>query len=201
MNTQEAIFPEFVEDLVLQTDTESERGRAAVLEFRDGEKPDIQTLDTLGLKAYLDNPANVLDSTNSHQHSRRRAFLLEDLGRSKVEILGSRLRVPPAFFGAHWKDPSLATRVADQDSLSHSHSKYFRVIVPQTHRISQENRERGYPLGLYKDPATNIQRFLQVLDKDRKFEVSYHQVSYWSTSQETGWTGESFSIEASASRF
>ena len=202
--TQKTIFPAFVEDIEYQDDTESERGRAAVLEFRDGENPDMKTFDTSKLKAYLDDPANILySSINSHESPRRRIFLLEDLGRRKVEILGSRLRIPPAFFGAHWTDPSLTDRIVDQDFLAHDHSRYFRIAVPQIHRICRQNETENYPLGLYEDPNTNISRFLQLLDKDQKFEVSYHQVSYWGKKHGTGWTGEFFFflIEALAPYF
>ena len=191
------LYPGFVENFKLQDAEQRDRGRAAVLEFPEGTKAHITDFgdDGEALDRYLRDHANELDSsqqTPTTQH--RRLFLLEDLGRNKVQTLGTRLRIPPAFFAAHWIDPSEGHLTVDHDFLSHKRSKYFRCRVPQLHSLVQEGQE-SYLLGLYEPLNTNIQRYLQLLDKERGFESSQHQISFWSMSiGKDSWTGKRYTM-------
>ena len=182
------LYPDFVKNFELQDDGQRNRGRAAVLEFHEGNKAHITNFGASGeaLDGYLNGLAN--GPSSSLRDKQRRLFVLEDLGRHKVHTLGARLRIPPAFFAAHWIDPSEGLLSVDHDFLSHKHSKYFRCRVPQLHRLSQED-QGDYRLGLYEPLNMNVQRYLQLLDRDRNFESSQHQVSFWSTSfGDQSWT-------------
>ena len=191
---QADLSPQFVEDFELQSAVERERGRAVAIEFQEGEKAQITNFgdSTDALDRYFDDPVNGFDPPPLGIHlARRRLFVLEDLGRNKVTVLGSHLRIPPALFAAHWTDPSFSAKLVEEDMLTHSNSKYFRVTVPQLHRVVREDGYDDYRLGLYQPLYSNVQRWLQLLDKERTFEPSQHQVSYWSTTYGNGsWTGE-----------
>ena len=191
------LYPGFVTNLELQDDEQRNRGRAAVLEFHEEKKAHITSFGESceALDKYLKDFAGGLSSSPGAQSTQhRRLFLLEDLGRNKVQTLGARLRIPPAFFAAHWIDPAVGNLSVDHDFLSHRHSKYFRCIVPQLHSLVREGQGE-YRLGLYESLGINVQRFLQLLDRNRLFESSLHQVSFWSTSTGNGsWTCERITI-------
>ena len=187
------LYPGFVKNLAFQDDDQRNRGRVAVIEFHEGQEPHITDFGASGealngyFRSLASRPNSCLQSSSTQC---RRMFVLEDLGRNKVQILGARLRIPPALFAAHWLDPNESLLSIDHNFLSHKYSKYFRCKVPQLHRLAQEDRQ-NYRMGLYEPLNMNVQRYLQLLDRDRTFESSQHQVSFWSTSFGNGsWTGE-----------
>jgi hypothetical protein len=185
-------YPGFVDNLDQQNLEQRKSGRAAVLEFREGAKADITDFGDSddALDKYLDDFAlrSLKENATVKHH---RLFLLEDLARNKVQSLGARLRIPPVFFALHWIDPSEAHFSVDQDFLSHKRSKYFRCRVPQLHSVVPD-KPGYYQLGLYEPLNINVQRYLQLLDKDRNFELSHHQISFWSMNTSKGWTCEQY---------
>lgn len=193
-DTQETIFPDFVADLDLQDDIQCDRGRVAVFEFREGGITDTQEFSTSeALKAYLDESANSLPHATSSGYGTaklHRLFMLEDLARDKVKLLGSRLRIPPSFFAAHWSKPSKQKGIVDRNFLPHNRHRFSRFMVPQVHRVIRDDGGDKYQLGLYKDPNSNVQRRLQLLDERSSWVTSKHQVSYWSKNDAaSSWTG------------
>jgi hypothetical protein len=99
-STQRQAYPGFVDQLSAQVGTIGEVGRAAVIEFEDAAKPSVRRFPgSKALRSYLDkpSPANGL--------VRRRAFVLQGLPRKFIQVLGSRLEVPPSLFAAHWAGP------------------------------------------------------------------------------------------------
>jgi hypothetical protein len=143
---------QYDEECGLPDDEDDDRGRAAVIEFPHGEKAQITNFgkSSEALREYFRHPANELNpQLDGRKTPRRRLFLLEDVGLSKVKTLGSQLRIPPAFFVAHWTDPISRVSVVDQDAYSHCHSKYFKLKVPQLHRLSRDWK-KNYHKGVYK---------------------------------------------------
>src|SRR5438034_11288072 len=106
-DTLQIQYPRFVR-MVKQPPERLKTGKAAVLEFRQGQRVVAKRFEgpkgSENLQMYLDDPA--LKRPCPEQGPCRRLWLLEDLSKSYIEILGSRLRIPPAFFAAHWADPS-----------------------------------------------------------------------------------------------
>lgn len=179
--TQEKDFPEFVQAMRLQDDTERERGRVIV--FRSEDKfPSSETKETIHssrqLKDYLDDIVKSQQSDSAK--GTRHLYVLEDPGRNKIEILGSRLGIPPAFFRAHWMDPDSNSVIIDQLAQSLKFCQCFRLKYPQLHRIIRSTENKNYQLGSYSDQKSNLIRRLQHIDNERHFETSKHQLSFWS---------------------
>jgi hypothetical protein len=97
-STQEVTYPGFVQQLEHQSLAQQNSGRAAVFEFGDKPEPFPKIFFQFeALRDFLDNFRNGAEV--------RCVIVLEDLPRSFVEVLGSRLRIPPSFFGDHWVNP------------------------------------------------------------------------------------------------
>jgi hypothetical protein len=109
--------------------------------------------------------------------------------------LGSRLRIPPAFFAAHWADPSGAD-FNERDSFVSNPRVRFLLKYPQYHRINIDGVS-----GNLSEPMIlmdcNVERYLFFRgDKDTTYENaafarSYHNVSFWSSEFGGGsWDGQ-----------
>ena len=186
-------FPSFVGNFQLQNGAVAERGRVAMIDFQGQGKTSVtQFTSSCHLKSFLDHEGPVCAP---RKPPRRRLCMLEDIARNKVEILGSRLRIPPSVFAAHWTDPSTGDETFDDGCLLSNGPRYFRMKYRQLHRI-----DGYYPLGLYGDRNANVPRWLQLLDREREFESSEHHFSFWGTEHGLGsWTGEfSFDLLARA---
>jgi hypothetical protein len=186
-------FPRFVKSLKEQRPDRYELGRAAVLEFKKGQRAVATHFEgSEDLQTYLDDPTRHRPCPE--QGSRRRLWLLEDISKSYIEILGSRLRIPPSFFAAHWADPSGAD-FNERDSFVSNPRQRFLLKFPRFHRMSIDgvNRNRKDPIIIMN---CNVERYLFFSDDEDTtyenplFARSYHIVSFWST--ETGggsWDG------------
>ncbi|KAL6721504.1 hypothetical protein ACLMJK_000608 [Lecanora helva] len=176
LETQRHVNYHFVEDLYYQDEVEQERGRAALLEFSTERTPAKATTFASSdeLKAHLDAAASEDPSTDP----RRRLYLLEDIGRNYVEIFGSRLRIPPAFFSSQYSNPSFSIPVVDPASLDQNPSRYFQLKYRQIHTVLEEDKS-DYQIGLYYDMDSNVLRQLQLLDENDSIEYSKHHLSYW----------------------
>lgn len=130
--TQEKDFPEFVQAMRLQDDTK-ERVPTAVINFRE----DLKVATTFSSSEELENhlDGKVMGFFQG-------LFILEDLCRNTVEILGSRFKFPPSFFSVHWTDPDLNTDMVDQPSLKKL-SSVLSTQIPATPSLDSLRRERG----------------------------------------------------------
>ncbi|KAK0616195.1 hypothetical protein B0T14DRAFT_567816 [Immersiella caudata] len=80
---------------------EREERRVAVVELQQGEStvPVIRELpSSRSLARYLDKTA----SSSAAKLTRRRIFLVKGLPGNFIEVLGFRLKIPPALFTPHW---------------------------------------------------------------------------------------------------
>jgi hypothetical protein len=94
VSSQKLSYPGFVERLEKQTLWRQNTGRVAI--FCAGERIPREFSTSDQLRNFLDLHPN--------KPGEPRIFVLEDLSKSIVEILGSRLRIPPSFFADHWED-------------------------------------------------------------------------------------------------
>lgn len=184
-------FPRFVKSLKNQ---QPERGRAAVIEFKAGERA-VATYFTNSkdLRTYFDDPTH--NKPHSDQIPRRRLWLLEDISKNYITALGSRFHIPPSFFAAHWADPSGAD-FNERDSFDVNPGRQFLLKFPQFHRVSIDivGGDRRDPIILMD---CNIERYLFVSGlEDTTYENplfvrSYHCVSFWSSEYPGGsWDGQ-----------
>ena len=183
-----ASFPSFVRNYDFQQGLIAERGRAARINFEENGKTNVKEFTSIThMKECLDEESPSLFA--STPTPKRQLYLLEDISRTQIEVLGSRLRVPPAVFAAHWGDPSTSRGTYDDEALVTFGPHYFRLRYRQLHQVKGH-----YPLGLYGDRNSNVPRWLQLLDQSRRYESSEHHLSFWSATYGQGsWIGEGFS--------
>jgi len=101
--SQREVCPGLINHLASQTKgREAEEGRAAVVEFQHGSAtPAVrELLSSRSLARYLDKTSDTAGP--SGKLIRRRIFVLEGLPKNFIEVLGLRLKIPPALFTSHW---------------------------------------------------------------------------------------------------
>jgi hypothetical protein len=139
IKSQEQSYPGFVKRLENQTEWRQKSGRIAI--FCDSEKRTIKRFGTSdGLRKFLDG--------NENKPGEPRIFLLEDLSKSFVEILGSRLRIPPSFFADHWEDQD-----GNFTRWTLRHQDPHRRYMLRWRRLHEKSVEGDGPLDPYVIPG------------------------------------------------
>jgi hypothetical protein len=191
-STQQRWYPGFVDQLSSQTKAKQEEGRAAVIEFRDGTRPSIQPLETSrALRRYLTRYPPCSSDIPVH----RRVFLLEGLPKKFIEVLGSKLGVPPSFFAAHWAGPGRYIGNLLNRSLRHYDNRTrFMLTFPKMYgaKINELEGDKANPI-YYMESSVNRQLSRITLFGDFDGPLSsFEKLSFW-TSCETGelsWDGK-----------
>lgn len=133
-------FPLFIDDLSRQ---DRELGRAAMVEFEDD--GDISTTiftDSEHMRSHLD--ANSVWRTPDCLIPGRRLLVMEDLSVGFIDVLGSRFRVPPSFFAAHFEAPWQSHTLSDRIPLGQECRSRFMLRYPIMHRISPDGLIKGF---------------------------------------------------------
>jgi hypothetical protein len=170
-------FPKFCANIAAQTDYEREKGRAAVIEYGDGYLKTKAFESSTQLQDYLD-AATTAFANNKTVSPRRRVFLLEDLPRNHIEILGSHLLIPPSFFAAHWDDPT-EPNFNHRSPFCRFSSQQFLVKYPTSHRIELDPNR---PFQRVYATDSNVRRYLHMYDPRGPLydePKSYHNFSFW----------------------
>ena len=187
-------FPRFVKDLENKCLDQPGQGRAAVLEFEAGNRVSRKLfLQPETLRTHLKQPTK--------QTPCRRLWLMEDVSKDWIEVLGSELRIPPSFFAAHWADPSGAD-FNERNLFDSNPRRRFLLKFPQFHKISTGGLNSNWN-DLKGDPKilldNGVERYIFFSgDEDRTYENpdfvrSYHNVSFWSSEDAGGsWDGSCF---------
>ena len=149
---QSMIMDSLAQALSQQTETTANNGRIAVLSFDAVEQQRVQVFGrAVDLEAYLtgcNTRATASGGTpqvNGTQRRQRRLFILEDLPRTFVELLGSHLRIHPSFFARHCTDVSFLKSYGDlptDGSDIHQLHLPFKVFMPALKAL-------GTPTGTY----------------------------------------------------
>jgi hypothetical protein len=182
-------FPRFVTNLRNQSTYQRELGRAVVFDFREGER---------AVATHFERSDDLRRYLRDHTHQkpfcdiRRRLWVLEDLSRSYIEVLGSGLRIPPSFFAAHWADP-IGADFNERDAFVSKPRRSFLLNWPQFYRVSIDR-----PFGdLACSMMSNVERHVFFCgQEDTTYENPlyarmYHKISYWSTEYPGGsWDGK-----------
>lgn len=131
--TQRLQYPNFVDYLSKQPASQQEEGRAAVVKFRDRAGPSVKELSTSR------QLRNCLDKSLEPNAVTRRLFILEGLPRNFILLLGSRLRVPPSVFSAHWANSQSFEGILINRSPRHYDNPHqFRLSFSKLHRARIE---------------------------------------------------------------
>ena len=119
-----------------QDGAKAENGRVAVINFESSGVPSLRILQRSNeLKEVLSlDGMTMVDRTcpegEKRYDVRRRLFILEDLPRTFVELLGSHLRINPAFFARHCTDLSF---LESYDDLPTERKEVRQLYIPFMH--------------------------------------------------------------------
>jgi len=134
-----------------------------------------------------------LDSTHSigSLEIRRRLFILEGLPRNYIEALGSRLKVPPAFFAAQW-----AAMLPDgwryslgmewKDRFIIKYAQPYNLGIGCSSKMFEDEARAAYP---------TIERYIHfsrdnLLSEGQQYAGCCRVLSYWSKKYfESSWDG------------
>jgi len=172
-------FNEFAKGVASQSLIQQQLGRIARVEFLADKRPSCSVFhDANELQSFLDDR----EAASPQGAECRELYLLEDLGRANIEVLGSRLRIPPEVFALHWeKEVAPVNRKTLRLNRYHNISLRYPVMHYLSEKIGAHDAE--LPPGLYIDRINNVPRKLQLVDDDGNMGVSMHQVSFWSNAE------------------
>lgn len=190
-STQRQWYPGFVRQLSSQVGARRDQGRAAVITFQDGSKPSARTFETSKAlhRYFTKSPA----PTSPGAPALRQMFVLEGLPRNFVEVLGSRLRIPPSLFAAHWAPlSSFVGSLLNQTPRHYDHRNRFILTLPKMHQVKIQGKESDDADPVYfMQSSINRQLTRTTLFGDFEDPVwSSEKVSFWSTSQGQSWDGK-----------
>jgi hypothetical protein len=175
------LFPGFVDNFKNQSKDQRELGRAAVLESLDGQPAQAKSFqNSRDLEIYFNSTSSTLESKPY-----RRLFILEDLPRNYIEILGCNLLVPPSFFAAQWAAP-WAADYSRRSSFAMNSMTGFLLTYAQFYKVECRS-SCSIPKKAVPAANHNIERYIHFDGNDILWESPnmarcYHKVSYWSGS-------------------
>jgi len=160
----------------------------AVVEVQDESAPAVREfMSSRALIRYLDKKSSAAGPTAL----RRRIFVLEGLPRNFIEALGSRLRIPPAFFASHWmtgrQEGALLNRMPRYCELRNEYTlKIPRMQLAQIRSLSDDKLEPIYRMDTpTRRPLSRITLFGEFDGPLSNLE----RVSFWVGSQGQSWDG------------
>jgi hypothetical protein len=110
---------------------------------------------------------------------------LEDLLKNYVEVLGSRLKIHPSFFAAHYSDPIRTGSAGKGLALGQSWRGWFVLQSPQMHFMVLQDQEHDgggliYRLNSYVQ--RNVLKGVKesATDLAACFEEMWNAISIWS---------------------
>lgn len=179
------LFPEFVQNLQSQSPHEREMSRAAVIEYSDDCGPSITVFkNSKALQHHLETSA-------IQETPKKRLFLLEDLSLNYVTSLGSELRIPPSFFGAHWGDPARPTFNYRNPFRAYSQD-LFLIRYASTEPV-RVDASPGLQNTIYRCNS-NVNRHIHCYDTKSPVidqPKCYHTLSHWTSGvmEDGSWDG------------
>ncbi|KAJ5831261.1 uncharacterized protein N7525_009514 [Penicillium rubens] len=183
-STLQQQYPEFVQHLSEQEGSMGEEGQAAVIEFWDNAKPSVRNLATSR------ELTRCLDESHPTDVVRRRVFVLEGLPKNFIQVLGARLKVPPAFFASHWTVPGSVTgSILNQHPRHYNRQDRFALKFPKLHRarIKALEGDDRYP---FYSMESSVHRPLSCITVFGDFDgplSSFEQLSFWGKCDEKSW--------------
>jgi hypothetical protein len=195
-STQEHLFPDFVQHLRRQQGPTAEEGKAALIEFSDSAaSPSVRRLkSSRALRRSLEDiEAQIQPATSI---LRRRIFVLEGLPRNYIQILGAKLRVPPAFFASQWKAVGFVGHLLNRNPRQYDNTNRFILNFPKLHqaRVKALREDEEFPFyHMDYGPHCPLSRTTIFGDADGPLS-SPEQVSFWSKLDRENWDGRLSSL-------
>lgn len=180
-------YPEFVKHLSGQEGSTGEEGQAAVIEFQDSARPSVRKLATSrALRRCLNEP-------HPTGAVRRRAYVIEGLPRNFIQVLGAKLKVPPAFFASHWAGlGSFIGNLLNRTPRHYDSQNRFILTFPKLHRARIKPLDGDYLYPFYYMESSfhrHLSRMTVFGDLDGPL-TSFEQLSFWSTCNGESWDGK-----------
>lgn len=194
ISTQRAFYPGFTDQLLRQIGPRQEEGRAAVINFQDGANPSVQQFEkSRALRSYLNSPS----SRSPGGPVIRRMFVLEGLPRKFIQVLGSKLRVPPSLFAARWAGPGrYLGNLLKRTPRHYDNRSCFTLIAPKIHQARIEGKASDNEDPVYYMESSVIRQLSCItLFGDITGPLSsFEHLSFWSLCEGQSWEGKSISI-------
>jgi hypothetical protein len=194
-STQRRWYPGFVNHISGQIGPKQEEGEAAVITFEDETIPSVQPFETSkALRSYLTKHPRTRPTDSPIL---RRAFVLEGLPRNFVQVLGSRLRVPPSFFASHWAGlGNFSGRLLNRTPRHYDNRNRFTLTLPKLHQAKIQGKESDNDDPIYY-MESSIDRELSRITLFGDFDgplLSFERVSFWSVCEGQSWDGKSLHL-------
>ncbi|CAI6087308.1 unnamed protein product [Clonostachys chloroleuca] len=191
-STQRQWSPGFVRQLSNQVGAEQDEGRAAVIMFQDGAKPSTRVFTkSRDLRRYFTNsPAPA----SSDAPVCRRVFVLEGLPRRFIQLLGSRLLVPPSFFAAHWAHPGkFVGSLLNHTPRHYDNRSRFTLSFPKLHcaKIQGKPGDDVDPVYFMRSSINRQLTRITLFGEFGDHLWSAEKVSFWSAREGESWDGKS----------
>jgi hypothetical protein len=202
-NTTTLRFSGFANTLQKQDAAAREKCRAVAIQFlADGRTTKTSFPSSQALQQYLapsaDSDIHIHTESRQIRDPLRRMIILEDLPRNYVEVLGSQLKIHPAFFAAHWSDPIKNRHSSRGLTLNQSSKESFILRSPQMHRMEIETlvQDRMVKFQRFHKLDSHVQRRILKGAKESEEDLAscfgemWNVVSFWSIKFcNRDWTG------------
>ena len=170
-----------------------------MVEFKDnGDTSTTVFTDSEHMRSHLD--ANSVWETPTYLVPGRRLVVMEDLSVGFVDVLGSRFRVPPSFFAAHYEVPWQNRPLSDRIPLGQECRNRFMLRYPHLHRIAPRESFKGFKDRHLKLDSHVDRRLDTTMGSEAnevyemlatRLESSDQLLSFWSHEEDSGWIGTS----------
>ncbi|KAH6960038.1 hypothetical protein BKA56DRAFT_701449 [Ilyonectria sp. MPI-CAGE-AT-0026] len=181
-------YPDFVSQLSKQVGAQQDEGRAAMITFQDGAEPSLRVFkNSKALRRYFTNSPTPI---SPDAPVCRRVFVLEGLPRRFIQILGSRLRVPPSFFAAHSAQPGKFVGSLLNHTLRHYDNRSrFTLISPKLHqaKIQEKPSNNANPVYFMQSSITRQLARITLFGEFEDPLWSFEKVSFWSVCEGKSW--------------
>jgi len=181
-STQRESYSGFVHTLRSQDENQQTSGNVAVFESAgESKNAHREFTSSAELRTFLDN--------NPIKPDAGRVIVLEGLPRSFVEVLGSRLKIPPSFFGDHWENPEqhFMRRTLRHRDPSHRYMLKWRNI----HRSNVESKNGDPGTYLMSSNVARTVSSVSLFGECDGMTTSGAKLSFWRvTLDKESWAGE-----------
>jgi hypothetical protein len=197
--SQRAVCPGLVNHLASQAKgREAEEGRLAVVEFQQGTTiPAVRELrSSRSLTRYLDNTSGTASPPGTL--IRRRIFVLEGLPKNFIEVLGGRLKIPPAFFSSHWVTGRYEGVMLNRMPRYCDPTSRCTLRMPRFHRakIHELSSDGGEPIYRMNTPFRRRLSRATLFGDFNGLLSSTERASFWVRKEGESWDGMRYSCSS-----
>ncbi|KAI0973011.1 hypothetical protein F4678DRAFT_471380 [Xylaria arbuscula] len=179
VSTQIQIYPGFIKQVSSQVEAGQDEGQVAVIKFQDIARPQYQVYSNPeDLRRYFDTSPRP---RSPDAPVSRRLFVLEGLPKSFIQLLGSRLGVPPSFFAVHYQNTGkLVGNLLNRTLRDYESQGRFTLTFPRLHSAMIDDEANDTVPLYFMQSSITRQLHRKNLFGDVKGPLwSFEQVSFW----------------------